>query len=145
MPDVRGFHFPAGLFYLLDQDMWAQPQTDGHVRIGITDLGARLAGEFYAFMPKPVGTAVEFGGSFGLVEMAKALRSVRATASGTVVAVNAAAVAKPTLVNTAPYSDGWLMLLAPDDWPRDAARLARGDAVGFEAAMTAYMDLYDIR
>ena len=145
MPVLRGFHFPDELYYLVDEDMWAQPLADGRVRVGITALGAQLAGEFFAFMPKAVGTRVGLGESFGLVEMAKALRAVRSAASGVLVAVNAEAVARPERVNTAPYGDGWLIEVAADDWAADAAQLLRGDAGGYVAAMTAYMDLYDIR
>jgi glycine cleavage system H lipoate-binding protein len=145
MPELRGFHFPDELHYLVDQDMWARPLEGGRVRIGITDLGARLAGEFFAFMPKPVGTRVELGGSFGLVEMAKALRAVRSAASGVVVAVNADAVARPARINAAPYGEGWLIEVAAEDWTKDEALLTRGDGPGYVIAMTAYMDLYNIR
>ena len=145
MPDLRGFHFPDELYYLVDEDMWARPSGDGRVRIGITDLGARLAGEFFAFMPKPVGTRVGLGESFGLVEMAKALRAVRSAASGVLVAVNDDAVARPERVNAAPYGDGWLIEVAADDWSRDTTLLVRGDAADYVAMMAAYMDLYDIR
>lgn len=145
MPSLRGFHFPDELHYLVDQDMWARPLDDGRVRIGITDLGARLAGEFFAYLPKPLGTRVELGGSFGLVEMAKALRSVRSAATGVLVAVNADAVARPSRIQAAPYGEGWLAEVAADDWARDAALLTRGDAPGYVATMSAYMDLYDVR
>jgi len=145
MPELRGFHFPDELYYLVDQDMWARPLEGGRVRIGITDLGVRLAGEFFAFMPKPVGTRVGQGESFGLVEMAKALRAVRSAASGVVVAVNADTVARPARINAAPYDEGWLIEVAADDWSKDAALLTRGDDHAYVNAMMAYMDLYDIR
>lgn len=145
MPELRGFHFPDELYYFVDQDMWARPLKDGRVRIGITDLGARLAGEFFAFMPKPMGTRVGFGESFGLVEMAKSLRAVRSAASGVVVAVNADTVANPARINAAPYDEGWLIEVAAEDWTKDATLLTRGDDHGYVAAMRAYMDLYDVR
>jgi glycine cleavage system H protein len=145
MPELRGFRFPDELHYLVDEDMWARPVDGGRVRIGITDLGARLAGEFFAFMPKPVGTHVGRGESFGLVEMAKALRAVRSAVSGVVVAVNAAVVAEPGRINDAPYGDGWMIEVAAADWSGDAKLLMRGDSPGYVAAMSAYMDLYDIR
>jgi glycine cleavage system H protein len=142
VPELRGFDFPDGLYYLIEHDMWARYESDGRVTAGITALGVHMAGELYAYMPKAVGTAVERERAFGVVEMSKAIRSVRSPVSGRVVSVNAAARARPALINTDPYGEGWLAQLEPNDWSQDRKGLVTGAAL--TAAMLAYMDLNEI-
>ncbi len=54
MPVVRGFDFPADLWYLMEQDTWARLDADGLATIGITSLGAHISGDFIeSFIAKP--------------------------------------------------------------------------------------------
>jgi len=52
MANVRGFEFPDELYYLVEQDVWARPEVDGNITVGVTSLAAHLAVEFYGYMPK---------------------------------------------------------------------------------------------
>jgi glycine cleavage system H protein len=139
MANVRGFEFPDELHYLVDQDVWARPEADGNITVGVTSLAAHLAVEFYGYMPKPVGTAVDQNRAFAAVEMSKTIRSARAPVAGTIVAVNVDAVARPALINEDPYGKGWLARFAPADWVRDARTLITGAAI--PAAMEHYLAL----
>ena len=91
---------------------------------------------FFAFTPKAVGTTVEVGKAVGLLELSKTVVSVRSPLAGRIVEVNAAAVAKPSLISADPYGAGWLVRLATAV-DLDAARLLSGDALApaFETEM----------
>ena len=140
MTTVRGYEFPDDLFYMVEHDIWARCESDGTLTVGLTALGCRVSGEFIEFMPKPVGTAVERDRALAVLEMSKTIRSARAPAAGTIVAVNDEVRRQPQLLNHDPYGGGWLVRLRADNWARDAAALTRGAAVA--PAVERYMDLY---
>jgi len=134
---VRGFEFPAGLWYLLEQDTWARLDADGLATIGLTALGGHISGDFIEFIAKPVGTLVERDRSLGALEMSKVIRSARAPVGGQIVEVNAAVRSRPALINEDPYGQGWLVRMRPGNWADDVRQLVTGDAV--PAAVEAYM------
>jgi glycine cleavage system H protein len=137
MVTVRGCRFPTDRYYQVEFNVWLKPGEQGVVTLGATTFGVALAGEFIAFVPKPVATRIGAGRAVGLLEIAKTLTSVRSPADAVVVGSNAAAVADPLLINSDPYGEGWLMQLRFDDWPAVAGSLASGAAIApaFEAAM----------
>jgi glycine cleavage system H protein len=78
------------------------------VRIGISRIAADSLGDL-VFIDLPEADAeVTAQQSCGEVESTKAVSELIAPVSGTVTAVNAAAVDDPTLVSTDPYGAGWL-------------------------------------
>ncbi|MBI5716417.1 MAG: glycine cleavage system protein H [Burkholderiales bacterium] len=127
---IRGFSFPDELHYLVEHQVWARLEDDGAAaRVGITALGIHLAGgEIYMARPKMVGAAVVQGGSVGVVELAKAIVSVKSPVTGTVVEVNARLAAAPELVHRDPYGEGWLARLTLTDFGADRAALVHGAA-----------------
>lgn len=127
--NVLGFDFPDALHYHVEHQVWARPDADGWVAVGITTLGIRLAGEIYMCRPKGVGQVVEQGRSVAVVELAKAIVSVKSPLSGRVVEVNEALAARPELVHGDPYGAGWLVRMEPSAWEVERAALAHGDAV----------------
>ncbi len=140
MTTIRGYDFPDELFYMVEHDIWARPEADGVLTVGLTTLGCRVSGEFIEFMPKPLGTQVERDRALAVLEMSKTIRSARAPAAGEIVAINEDVRRQPQRLNSDPYGDGWLVRLKADDWTRDAALLTAGSAV--VEAVERYMDLY---
>jgi glycine cleavage system H protein len=127
---VRGFLFPDELHYLVEHQVWARIEADGTARVGITSLGIHLAGgEIYMARPKMVGAVVVQGSSVAVVELAKAIVSVKSPLGGTVVEVNPRLASTPELVHRDPYGEGWLARLEPVSLPGDVAGLAHGEAV----------------
>jgi len=124
---------PAGFWLWAEDQTWALPLPDGHVRIGITALGLKASGEIYMCRPKPVGSEVEQGRSIGVVELSKSIVAVKSPLSGVVVKVNEALEDKPELVHQSPYDAGWLVELAPSNLEAEKARLAIGEAAIREA------------
>ena len=81
---------------------------DGVATIGITDHAQHELGDIvYVEMPK-VGTHVERGKTFAVVESVKAASEIYAPVSGEVIAANEALVATPELLNSAAQGDGWI-------------------------------------
>lgn len=127
--NLHALSFPTDLYYLVEHDVWARLEDDGTATVGITALGIKLSGEIYMCRAKPVGTVVEQGRAIAVVELAKAIVSVKSAVSGTVLAVNPRLDDAPQLVHTDPYGEGWIARLAMADFERDRAQLARGEGV----------------
>ncbi|MGA8041459.1 MAG: hypothetical protein WCA37_01520, partial [Terracidiphilus sp.] len=73
-------------------------------------------------------TTVDQFGELGSLESAKAVFEIIAPASGTVVAINAEAVANPGLINEDPYGRGWLVEMRLSNWPEDQELLLAPEA-----------------
>ena len=127
--NVGGFEFPDDVGVLVEHDVWARVHDDGTATVGITSLGVRLSGEIYMCRAKPVGTEVARGRAIAVVELAKAIVSVRSPVTGRVVAVNPLLGTRPEAVHADPYGDGWIVRLHRTDPDDDDARLVRGDAL----------------
>jgi len=80
-----------------------------HVTVGITDFAQSQLGDVvFLELPKP-GRKLEAGESFGVVESVKAASDLYSPVSGRVTAVNELLAAKPELINSDPYGDGWIL------------------------------------
>ncbi len=108
--------YPADLKYTAEHEWVRDPgETEGTVRVGITDYAQNALGDIvYASLPD-VGDTVAAGASVGELESTKSVSDIYAPVSGTVVARNDALDATPELVNSDPYAGGWLFDLAPSD------------------------------
>ena len=124
-----GLEFPDALHYFVPHQTWASPEDDGHVRIGITALGIRLAGDIYMCRPKRAGSLVKQGDSIAVVELAKSIVAVRSPVTGEVIEVNPLLEEQPELVHRQPYGDGWLVRMRLTDWEHDQQHLLHGQAV----------------
>ena len=139
MPSVRGCHMPDELLYDVDNHIWFQEVEGGNVKLGMTTVATAMAGQLVAFTPKKVGRSVDAGKSCATVESGKWVGPAKSAAGGTVVTVNDALVAKPSLANEDPYGEGWMVILKPADWAAVKATLTPGSQVAakYEAKMAA--------
>ncbi len=126
---AAGLDFPAALHYLAAHQVWARLEGDGTATVGITALGIAEAGEIYMCRPKVVGTAVEQGRGIAVVELAKAIVSIKSPVRGAIAAVNPQLAERPALVHLDPYGEGWLARVRLADFDTDRAALLHGDAV----------------
>ncbi len=90
------------------------------VTVGITDFAQSQLGDVvFLELPKQ-GRKLGAGESFGVVESVKAASDLYAPVSGRVAAVNEQLAAKPELINSDPYGDGWILKLdLTGDLPSD--------------------------
>jgi glycine cleavage system H protein len=139
MGSVRGCNVPDDLFYDVESNIWARPENDGTITVGMTSYGCSLAGSIVSFTAKKPGREVKQGRSCGTVESGKWVGPIKAPVAGEIVAVNEAAVADPSLINTAPYGEGWLIRIKPEAWEAQRGALTSGaEALAqFDAKMEA--------
>jgi len=110
--------FPDHLFYDIENQIWYAALDDGTVRAGFTAWAANLMGDVLVFTPKRIGRDFEKDRSFAVVEGGKWVGSARAAFDGIVVAHNELLVRKPELMNSAPYGEGWMLIVRParENW-----------------------------
>ena len=102
---------PEGLLYS-DDDLWIEAA--GEIRrVGVTDFAQDQLGDIVYLELPEAGGAVTAGRAFGVIESAKAVIDLISPVTGTVQSRNDAAIAEPTLVNTHPYTDAWLLTVRP--------------------------------
>ncbi|MGQ9815705.1 MAG: glycine cleavage system protein GcvH [Candidatus Roseilinea sp.] len=100
---------------------WARPEGDLIV-CGISDHAQQALNDLvYVELPR-VGDTLKAGDRFGAVESVKAASDVYMPVSGTIAAVNTALEKTPEIINKAPYGEGWLIKIKPDD-PTEFDRL----------------------
>jgi glycine cleavage system H protein len=79
------------------------------VTVGITDFAQSQLGDVvFLELPSP-GRKLAMRESFGVVESVKAASDLYSPVAGRVAAVNEKLSAKPELINSDPYGDGWIM------------------------------------
>lgn len=106
---------------------WAQPEPDGRVRVGITDLAGKLAGKIRFIRIKPPGSSVDQGSGIATIETGKWVGPLEAPISGTIEEINRALRRGPQALNDDPYGEGWIALLRPSN-PDELGNLIHGEA-----------------
>ena len=100
---------PQDLLYTEDHEYVKSTDDAGVVAVGITDYAQGELGDVvYVELPKP-GTKFGKHDVFGTIEAVKAVSELFCPVAGEVVAVNDRLDGEPALVNTAPYTDGWMV------------------------------------
>jgi len=79
--------------------------------VGITDFAQSQLGDMvFLDLPSP-GRKLAARESFGVVESVKAASDLYSPIAGRVTAVNDKLAAKPELINSDPFGDGWILKL----------------------------------
>lgn len=111
-------NFPADLKYTKDHE-WIK-LVEGNVAIvGITDFAQSELGEIVYVEVDTVGDALEKEAIFGTVEAVKTTSDLFMPVSGKVLefngAISEAGGDDPTLVNSDPYGEGWIIKVELSD------------------------------
>ena len=118
---------PQDLRYTKDHE-WVK--VDGDIAtIGVTDYAASQLGDVVFVDLPAVGKTVDQFATFGVVESVKAVSDLYAPVAGEVTDVNAELGAKPELVNSDPFGEGWMIRVKVADADQLAGLL---DAAGYE-------------
>lgn len=96
---------PADLKYTAEHE-WLR--AGDPATVGITHVAADALGDVVYLELPAEGAAVVAGAVVGEIESTKSVSELYSPVTGTVVAVNQAAVDDPAIVNADPYGDGWL-------------------------------------
>ncbi|MDX2194784.1 MAG: glycine cleavage system protein GcvH [Cytophagales bacterium] len=100
--------FPADLKYSKDHE-WIKTLPNNEALVGITDFAQGELGDIVFVDINTVGKSVQQFDIFGTVEAVKTVSDLFLPVSGTINEINAAINAKPELVNTDPYGEGWIV------------------------------------
>ena len=93
---------------------WLRPE-NGHGVVGLTKFAVDELGDIVYVELPAIGANLKQFASFGVVESVKAVSDLYAPASGAVVEVNEALRARPELMNSDPYGEGWICRVSVAD------------------------------
>jgi glycine cleavage system H protein len=120
---------PQDLLYTEDHE-YLKPAGPGVMYIGVTDYAQGELGDIvFVELPK-VGAKFRKHDVFGTIEAVKAVSELYAPVSGEVVEINARLDGEPALVNSSPYTDGWMIKMRLSD---EGERGALMDAAAYRA------------
>lgn len=142
MAEYRGCELPEDLWYDLDY-IWVRPEAGGMYRVGITDPSQTMAGRVQYVWIREVGTHRARRKPVARLESGKWAGGIPAPFDGTIVERNQRVLDDPALINTAPYTEAWLVVMRPDDPDHALDYLATGsEAI---ARLREWIDRYDVQ
>ena len=124
---------PAELRYTATHE-WVRDNGDGTVTVGITDHAQHALGDIVFVEVPEVGTRVDAGDAFAVVESVKAASDIYAPLAGQVEEVNGTLEKNPEAINEGPYGDGWILRMRLADLDAFTSLL---DAAGYQAVVDA--------
>jgi glycine cleavage system H protein len=83
--------------------------------VGITDYAQGELGDIVFVELPNVGDEVKAGSAFGTIEAVKAVSELFAPVGGKIVEINEELHDNPTVVNSDPYGDGWMIKIEVKD------------------------------
>ena len=117
---------PQSLLYTEEHE-YVKFDGDELATIGITDYAQGELGDVvYVELPK-VGASYGKHDVFGTIEAVKAVSELYAPISGEIVEVNARLDKEPSLVNSDPYGDGWMIKMRPKNTAERDELLGAGE------------------
>ena len=117
---------PKDLLYTEDHEYVKSTNDAKVVMVGITDYAQGELGDIVYLELPSVGSSFNKHDVFGTIEAVKAVSELFSPVSGEVVEVNARLEKEPQLVNSAPYTDGWMVKLKLSD-PTEKKELLSAD------------------
>lgn len=103
------------------------------VTIGITDHAQDQLGDIVFIDLPEVGQDVSVGDELVVIESVKAAGEVNAAIAGSIIEVNESLKDEPTIVNTAPTTDGWMLKIKISETPELSQWLTKSDYEQFIA------------
>ncbi len=101
--------------YFAQSHEWARLNEDGSVTIGVSEHAQSELGDVVFVETPQLDTQVAAGDPVAVVESVKAASDIYTPVGGTIIDANTALSDEPELVNSAPYAEGWLFVIRPDD------------------------------
>ena len=117
---------PKGL-YFDKTHTWAFMEKDGSVKIGIDDFLQHVTGKVTNIRMKEVGEKFRKGEKIMTIVRDGKQLNLYAPISGTIKQQNASIRKDTTLVHSSPYSEGWVYLIEPKNWLREAQFMLMGE------------------
>jgi glycine cleavage system H protein len=100
---------PSDLLYSAEHEYLKKTDDPDVYTVGITDYAQGELGDVVFVELPSVGDSYEKMATFGTIEAVKAVSDLFSPVSGEVVEVNEGLEDDPSLVNSDPYGDGWMI------------------------------------
>ncbi len=97
-----------------DDHEWAKIEGDT-ITVGITDHAQSELGDIVFVELPEVGDSIDKGDSFGTIEAVKTVAELYAPISGEIVAINESLEDEAEIINSNPYSEGWIVKIKVSD------------------------------
>jgi len=109
---------PKGL-YFDKTHTWAFMEKDGVVKIGIDDFLQHITGPITRIEMKKTGEKIKKGDmALSIIQKGKQL-NIYSPISGTIKDQNKVLLSNSSLINSSPYSEGWVYKIEPANWSRE--------------------------
>ena len=109
---------PKGL-YFDKSHTWAFMEKNGMVRIGIDDFIQHVTGPITRVELKKPGEKIRKGDiALSIIQKGKQL-NIHTSVSGIIKEQNKVLLANSSIINSSPYSEGWVYLIEPANWLRE--------------------------
>lgn len=109
---------PKGLFFDKTHT-WAFMERDGAVRIGVDDFIQHITGTITRLKMKKPGEKIVKGEQIlSLIQNGKQL-NIYSPVSGTITSTNEILTRNSSIINSSPYSDGWVYKIEPENWIKE--------------------------
>jgi len=119
-------NIPKGL-YFDKTHTWAFMEQDGYVKVGIDDFLQHVTGPITSIGMKSPGVRVNKGDQLCiLIQNGKHL-IIYSPVSGTIREQNTLLSANSSMINSSPYSEGWVCRIEPSNWLRETTFLSMAD------------------
>jgi glycine cleavage system H protein len=134
MKELDELNLPEDVKYAEDHE-WVKSEGSA-TKIGISDYAQDQLGDIVFVELPEVGSSFQKGDEFGTVESVKAVSVLFMPVSGEVTAVNKALEDDPDLVNTQPYTGGWMLEVKMKDAGEGDALMSKSDYLAFLKSLT---------
>lgn len=118
---------PIDLLYSEQHEYLKPTDEEGVYTVGVTDYAQGELGDIVFVELPNQGSSFEQMDVFGTIEAVKAVSDLYSPVAGEVVGVNEALEDDPSLVNSDPYGDGWMVRLKVTN-PTELEGLLSADA-----------------
>ena len=113
LSELLGYSF-AENYYYHDGHTWARVEFGGRVRIGVDDFAMRLLGRPDKWECPEIGKKLMQGQSAFALERKSNRADFLSPVQGTVIVVNQEMMREPARTHSAPFTEGWLILVEPE-------------------------------
>jgi glycine cleavage system H lipoate-binding protein/ABC-type phosphate transport system substrate-binding protein len=109
---------PKGL-YFDKTHTWAFMEEDGNVKVGVDDFLQHITGTITRIAMKKPGESIRKGEKIMTIVRDGKQLELYAPISGVIREQNQSLVSDSSLINTAPFTEGWVYLIEPKNWLRE--------------------------
>jgi glycine cleavage system H protein len=110
---VSEYNLPEQCRYTRE-DEWVLDSGEDRYLVGITDYARQQLGDIVFVELPDVGTALEAGTAYGVIESVKAVSDLLSPIAGSVIEVNDNVEETPEVLSDESYGENWLIAIRPN-------------------------------